>query len=216
MTPQITGSHQPTGPQLRDLAPFRLDTLGAIDLVCQDGSLRTVLAQPKRFAVLAYLALQSRRGFIRRDTVLSVFWPEHDQGRARTSLRQALRFLRAAMGEDVFDRRGDEEITVRDGAVDCDVARFERAIAERRLDAALDEYRGDFLAGFFVAGSGPELDQWLEDERGQLRQLAMRAATTLASHQPAFLKIRPRAFQRWPGAATCRWINAFRPCSRPR
>jgi len=180
VTPEVTAS-QPPPDQSHDGPPFRLDVLGAIDLVCPDGSLRRVLSQPKRFAVLVYLALESRQGFVRRDRVLSVFWPEHDQGRARTSLRQALRFLRTAMGEDVFERRGDEEVAIREGAIDCDVTRFERAIADRRLDRALDEYRGDFLAGFFVAGSSPELDQWLEDERGRLRQMALRAAVTLAS-----------------------------------
>jgi DNA-binding SARP family transcriptional activator/TolB-like protein/Flp pilus assembly protein TadD len=160
---------------------MRLDVLGGIDLIGPEGSLRGVLAQPKRFALLVYLTLQSRRGFVRRDTILSVFWPEHEQTKARTSLRQALRFLRTALGDDAFDRRGDDEIAVREGAMDCDATRFERAIAERRFDDALDEYRGDFLAGFFVAGSGPELDQWLEDDRGHLRQLAMRAATTLTT-----------------------------------
>lgn len=175
--------------------PVRLDTLGGIDLGGPDGSLRGVLAQPKRFALLSYLALEGRRGFVRRDTVLSVFWPEHDQSKARTSLRQALRFLRTALGDDAFDRRGDEEIAIRDGAIDFDVARFERAIAERRLEDALEAYRGDFLAGFFVAGSGPELDQWLEDERGRLREMAMRTSTTLASQAESSGDVRTAA--RW-------------------
>jgi DNA-binding SARP family transcriptional activator/TolB-like protein/Flp pilus assembly protein TadD len=173
----------------------RLDTLGGIDLIGPGGSLRGVLAQPKRFALLVFLTLQSRRGFVRRDTILSVFWPEHDQAKARTSLRQALRFLRTSLGDDAFERRGDEEIVVREGAIDGDVTRFERAMAERRLDDALDAYRGDFLAGFFVAGSGPELDQWMEDERGHLRQLAMRAASTLASQSESSGDLRAAA--RW-------------------
>ena len=71
----------------------KLDTLGGIDLVGPEGSLRGVLAQPKRFALLVYLVLQSRRGFVRRDTILSIFWPENEQTKARTSLRQALRAL---------------------------------------------------------------------------------------------------------------------------
>jgi DNA-binding SARP family transcriptional activator/TolB-like protein/Flp pilus assembly protein TadD len=174
---------------------LRLDTLGGIDLVGPEGSLRGVLSQPKRFALLVYLVLQGRRGFVRRDTILSVFWPEHEQTKARTSLRQALRFLRSAIGEDAFDRRGDEEIAVREGEIDCDVVRFERAIAERRFDDALEAYRGDFLAGFFVAGSSPDLDQWMEDERGHLRQLAMRAATTLASQSESAGDLRAAA--RW-------------------
>jgi pimeloyl-ACP methyl ester carboxylesterase len=38
-----------------------------------------VLAQPKRFALLAYLAAASPYGYHRRDTLLALFWPEADQ-----------------------------------------------------------------------------------------------------------------------------------------
>ena len=68
-------------------------------------------------------------------------------------------------------------------------------VAERRFDDALEAYRGDLLAGFFVAGSSPDLYQWMEDERGHLRQLAMRAATTLASQSESAGDLRSAA--RW-------------------
>lgn len=63
---------------------IRLHTFGALDLRSAEGrELRGVLAQPKRTALLAYLVLASPRGFHRRDTLLTVFWPEFDQERAR-------------------------------------------------------------------------------------------------------------------------------------
>ena len=182
MTGQITPSGEPFGAaDAVHAPPLRLTVLGPIDLLGPGGSLRAVLAQPKRFALLVHLALASGRGYVRRDTILGLFWPEHDQTRARTALRQALRFLRVALGEDAFDRRGDDEIAVRPASMSCDVTAFEDAIRAGRVEDALDIYRGDFLAGFFVGGGGAELDQWLDDERARLRQLAMKAAGTLAA-----------------------------------
>src|SRR5882672_8872931 len=56
---------------------IRLQLLGALGLTGGDGhEIRPVLAQPKRFALLAYLALAEPRGFRRRDTLLPLFWPD--------------------------------------------------------------------------------------------------------------------------------------------
>ena len=157
-----------------------LHTLGTIDLRRAGEQMRPVLAQPKRFALFVYLAARRARGFTRRDSILPLFWPEHDESRARTSLRQSLRFLRTALGDDVFERRGDDEIRVAD-TVAFDADAFAAAVRDGKLEEALDLYRGDFLAGFFVAGNGPEFDQWLEDERATLRETAMRSAMSLAA-----------------------------------
>jgi DNA-binding SARP family transcriptional activator len=62
----------------------RLELLGRIDLRRADGTeLRTVLAQPKRLALLVYLTVNGSIGAIRRDKLLSLFWPEMDQEHAR-------------------------------------------------------------------------------------------------------------------------------------
>ena len=123
-----------------------LHTLGTIDLRRAGEQMRPVLAQPKRFALFVYLAARRARGFTRRDSILPLFWPEHDESRARTSLRQSLRFLRTALGDDVFERRGDDEIRVAD-TVAFDADAFAAAVRDGKLEEALDLYRGDFLAG---------------------------------------------------------------------
>jgi len=41
-----------------------------------------VLAQPKRVALLAYLAAATPRRLHRRDSLLALFWPELDQEHA--------------------------------------------------------------------------------------------------------------------------------------
>lgn len=53
---------------------LRLTTLGTIRLE-RDGEAVPV-PQPKRVALLAYLALARPRGLHRRDTLLAMFWPE--------------------------------------------------------------------------------------------------------------------------------------------
>jgi len=78
---------------------IELRMLGRLSLTAADGrEMRTLLGQPRRFALLAYLAAATPPGFHRRDSLLALFWPELDQEHARTALRQALRVLRAALG----------------------------------------------------------------------------------------------------------------------
>jgi serine/threonine-protein kinase len=69
---------------------IELRTLGGVDLQGPERrELRSIVAGPKRLALLAYLALQSPAGFQRRDTLLGLFWPELDQEHARNALRNA-------------------------------------------------------------------------------------------------------------------------------
>src|SRR5207249_10342134 len=86
---------------------IRLRTLGAVDLKDSEGcELRPLLNQPKRLALLAYLALAGSSGLRRRDTVVALLWAALDEEHARGSLREALRFLRRALGEGVIVSRG--------------------------------------------------------------------------------------------------------------
>src|SRR2546426_76065 len=157
---------------------FRI--LGALNLLGAGGrELTSVLAQPKRVALLAYLAAATPRRLHRRDSLLALFWPELDQEHARAALRQALHGLRQALGEGVLVSRGDEDIGLDQEQIRCDVVEFERAAETGRLADALDLYRGDLLEGFFIRGA-PEFEQWLEDERVRLKVMALRSATLLA------------------------------------
>ncbi|HVD33509.1 MAG TPA: hypothetical protein VNC19_08030, partial [Gemmatimonadales bacterium] len=65
---------------------IQFHTLGRLDLRGPDGvELRSVLQQPKRLGLLAYLAVATPRRFHRRDTLLGLFWPELDQEHARAA-----------------------------------------------------------------------------------------------------------------------------------
>jgi DNA-binding SARP family transcriptional activator len=157
---------------------IQLRTLGGLDLLDLDGprELQAVLVQPKRLALLVYLALASDRRFRRRDAVVGLFWPELDAEHARGSLRQALRFLRGELGPDVLINRGEEEVGVNREAVNCDAVAFEQACEAGDWPVAIDLYRGDLLAGVFIADISSDFEHWLEDERGRLRRRAATAA----------------------------------------
>src|SRR5262245_17271604 len=173
---------------------IRLRTLSALELTSSDGtSLETVLKQRKRTALLCYRALASRVGFCRRDTVLAMFWPEHDAEQARHALRQSLYFLRRSLGPGVLVSRGDDELGIAEGAR-CDALEFGRAIDEGRLEEAFAFYNGDLLPGFFLSDA-PEFERWLEGERARLRQQAVDAARKLSERCDADGK--PAAAAQW-------------------
>src|SRR2546429_160380 len=89
---------------------IELRLFGGLDLRRSDGrELDSILTQPKRVALLAFLATATSYRLHRRDTLLGLFWPELDQEHARAALRQALHGLRQGLGADVLTSRGDEE-----------------------------------------------------------------------------------------------------------
>src|SRR6266545_1700261 len=156
------------------LVEFRI--LGALNLLGADGhELKSILAQPKRVALLAYLAAVTPQRLPRRDSLTALFWPELDQEHARAALRQALHGLRQELGEGVLVSRGDEEVGLDVERLRCDVVEFERATQEGRLADAHELYRGELLEGFFIRRA-IGFEQWLEDERARLRSVALRSA----------------------------------------
>ncbi|MFV1989073.1 MAG: BTAD domain-containing putative transcriptional regulator, partial [Gemmatimonadota bacterium] len=174
-------------------------TFGTADLRQGDGTaVLSVLAQPKRVALLTYLAVEGFGDFVRRDTLCGAFWPDADQGQARHRLRSSLHMLRKALGHDALVRRGDEEIGVAAGEVWFDVEEFEHAVAEDRHEEALELYRGEFLAGFHVTASN-EFDEWLRRTRERLQALAASSAKALT--EDAVLAGQHEAAVRWSGCA---------------
>lgn len=156
-------------------------SLGGVDLRTHDGTvLSAVLAQPKRLALLAYLVLAGPQTVHRRDSLLTIFWPELDQSRARAALRQALHFLRQALGADVLVNRGSEEISVVRDRIRCDVVDFSTALSRGDRAAAVEHYRGPFLDGLHVSET-PEFERWVDRERERHARAYARALETLAN-----------------------------------
>ncbi len=152
-----------------------LHLLGRIDLRGADGrELRNVLAQPKRLALLAYLA----DGPQRRDALVAIFWPDLDHRHARNALSKTVHFLRRSLGHGAFVSRSDEELALDRSVVWSDVDAFGAALDEGRWAEALELYRGELLPAFFVHRA-PAFEQWLERERFRLRSRAVEAARAL-------------------------------------
>jgi DNA-binding SARP family transcriptional activator/TolB-like protein len=177
---------------------IQLQVLGRIELRDSRGvELGPVLAQPKRLALLAYLAINSRLGFRRRDEVLAVFWPDHDAGHARAALNRAVYHLRQTLGAGVLVSRGAAEIGLSAQHFQCDAVALERAVSEGRFEEAVDLYRGDLLEAFHVSDASP-FEHWLDGERDRLRALAHRAATALVSAEsPSGDPARAAHWLRW-------------------
>jgi DNA-binding SARP family transcriptional activator/tetratricopeptide (TPR) repeat protein len=159
---------------------IRFRAFGTPDLICPDGTeIQSILARPKLLGLLAFLACAEPRGFHRRDVLLGLFWAEVDQQRGRRALRQSLYYLRQSLGDGVVLGRGDEEVAIDDERLWSDVGAFELALGEERAEEALELYRGELLAGFYVTGA-PEFERWLADRREALRRQACAAAWQLA------------------------------------
>jgi DNA-binding SARP family transcriptional activator/tetratricopeptide (TPR) repeat protein len=157
-----------------------LHTLGTLELGGVDEQARSAVhAQPKRLALLTYLAAAQPTGFHRRDRLLALFWPELDTTRARDALNQAIRFLRRSLGSEVIVSRGAEEIGVASELLWCDAVAFRALLDRDELEKAVSLYKGEFLVGVYVSDAR-EIEEWIEAERTTLRLRAARAARMLA------------------------------------
>ena len=136
-------------------------------------------AQPKRFALLAYLAIGAGTGYHRRDSLAAMFWPEMDQFAARRALRNTLYHLREALGDGVIVTRGDDAVGLDPAQLTCDVTRLADAVAAGRHEEAVETFRGDLLAGLHLANAGEAFEEWISSERRRMSELVMRALTGL-------------------------------------
>lgn len=137
---------------------------------------RVVLKGGKNAALLVYLALQG--GWVRREAVMALFWPEASETAARANLRQLLVGLRRS--PHVMGLGAGLEVT--DAAlrwrVPTDVAAF-RARLEAGDVAGAAAYR-DELLGVFNLGGLDSFAEWLGAEREALGRAFRDAALTRA------------------------------------
>lgn len=162
---------------------IRLGVLGDLTLQRSSGAaLSRALAQPKRMALLVYLAMRPGE-FHRRDTLLGLFWPELDEKHARAALNQGLLFLRRELGasrQQVLISRGNDEVAVDASQIWCDAVEFAAHERSGRFADALALYRGDFLHGFH-SGCSHEFEEWIDERRQSMRQQAAEAAARASS-----------------------------------
>ncbi|MFQ5341850.1 MAG: BTAD domain-containing putative transcriptional regulator [Anaerolineae bacterium] len=146
-------------------------------------------------ALLAYLVLHADSAHS-RDRLAGLMWPEKDDDTARRNLRQAVYNLRTALphadtpAPPILATRQSVQFN-RETDYWVDVATLEESlrmgasgaggIDPYHLAEASDLYRGDFLAGFFVADS-PVFEHWLLYEQERLREMAIQALRRLVDY----------------------------------
>jgi DNA-binding SARP family transcriptional activator len=163
---------------------FRLNLLGGFEIASAKGGPLT-LPTRKAHALIAYLALPLGRRHS-RDELATLLWDASDIDQARLNFRQCLFQVRKAFG-DLADRvltREGETVALEAGAVDVDVAHFERLVKEATPEAltrATALYRGDLLSD--LGSMEAPFEEWLLAERGRLREQALDAMTRLLAHQ---------------------------------
>lgn len=159
---------------------IELTLLGPHVLRTSDGrELTSLPAQPKRFALLAYLALGAGAGYHRRDSLAALFWPELDQFAARRALRNTLYHLREALGDEVIVVSGGDAIAIDPDVLTCDATRLAAAVAAGRFEEAVECFRGELLAGLHVPNAGEAFEEWLSLERRRTVELVLRALRSL-------------------------------------
>src|SRR6266508_342844 len=163
------------------MAHLKLFVLGSLRLE-RDGQ-PVELNLRKALALLVYLAVGGQPHS--RDALATLLWPESDQREGRARLRRTLHRLTQAIGDDILDSGPEairlyshvdlwldsaafrQHITAGLAAAPQDVFAPERLA---HLNAAVELYADDFLAGFTLPDS-PTFDEWQFFQRESLRQL---------------------------------------------
>ena len=164
---------------------IELSLLGAQSVRRSDGrEFGNLPAQPKRFALLGFLALASG-ALQRRDILAAMFWPDLDQFAARRALRNMLYLLREALGDGVIITQGDELVGVDPEMITSDVAKLRAAAAAGRLEEAIDLCGGELLAGIHFPNAGDAFEEWLTRERSAILHTVISAMRSLADRAHA-------------------------------
>ncbi len=176
-----------------------LSLLGAPSVTLPHGPTARGVGTAKGLALLAYLTLEP--GSHSREELATLLWGDSPDAAARASLRQALKRLRAAVGEALHVDRTSVELR---GPVACDVAAFLTAAAAGSPSAA-DFDVSKFLAGFSLHHAA-SFEEWAAATR---RRLLKRYTEVLREQARA-------AFARshWAESVTLadRWLQCD-PCS---
>ena len=148
---------------------IEIRTLGPAAITIDGGAAPPELLWRKHLALLIYLA-RSPRGTRTRDHLLGLLWQDKPGSAARHSLNEALRIIRRVVGDDDLTTTVDQ-VTLRPGAVDLDVDRFENGA---------DLVEGEFLEGLTIPGEST-FEDWLAAERRLWRTRSVSALTGRAA-----------------------------------
>ncbi len=170
---------------MNNLSELSLLILGSTQITL-DGrplSFRTNKVQ----ALLCYLAVEAINqpgvGF-RRESLMTLLWPDMPLKSAQDNLRQTLYQLRKAIPKTfIFSDRLTIQMNPA-AAFELDVAEFQRLLATgselANLEKAAVLYRGDFLSDFYLPDSS-NFENWAAKWRHDLRMKALTALDALTN-----------------------------------
>lgn len=142
---------------------LKIRVLGPPSVEFSDGRPVEGLGLGKPLGMLAYILL---KGEVRREELISLFWSDLPEQKARNAFRQTLHRLRKGLG-DALEARGPASLGVALGdSVRLDLTAFESALQRGDFESALDLYRGPFLEGLELRE--PDFDNWVLGERARL------------------------------------------------
>src|SRR5689334_398825 len=137
----------------------------------------------KASALIAYLAIAKQRQS--RDTLAALLWPEFDQTHARATLRRTLSTLNKALGGDCLEISREYINLNYHAGIWVDIDEFHKLLSQCQahnhgpteicpkcvepLQAAVELYVGDFLAGFSLRDSS-NFDDWQFFQADSLRR----------------------------------------------
>lgn len=149
---------------------LEVNTLGGLRLSIKGDQFRD-LGSRKAEAILVYLVVKP--GKHSRKVLAALFWPDHAENQALTSLRVALSLLKKDLDDYLEISRNTVEI--KPGAeVYLDVTDLENKLTRGEIDQALDIYQGDFLQGFFIRDC-LDFEDWRLWQQEQVRRLVISA-----------------------------------------
>lgn len=165
---------------------IKVSILGGCRIVTRDGT-EVIGLREKAKELLAYLLVNPDG--VPADRATEALWPEADPRRGRDRFRTVLSNLRSqladALGEPASPpvERNGPICRVDPTAVDCDLWRFEAALAEAREASTAEQKRAGYARAAQAYG-GDLLDGadciWVEAPREKLRDLAVAANCRLA------------------------------------
>ncbi|MCB0065046.1 MAG: AAA family ATPase [Caldilineaceae bacterium] len=139
----------------------------------------------KAEALFYYLAATGR--VHKRITLAGLLWPDAPDVVARKNLRDIISNLRKLLGSHLLITRQTMAFDVTQPywldsaqiskAAQSTLAQYDAA----QLQAAVDLYHGDFLAGFYVRDADP-FEEWVLQEREQLRTAVLHIMHLLTAH----------------------------------
>ena len=161
---------------------LRIHTFGGCYIERDGARLDAVSGQRKGLALLALLAASGERG-MSREVLLAYLWPDSDEERARTSLKQLVHSLRSQLSAPEL-LMPSAELRLNGEVITSDVGELRAAARRDDNETVASLYDGPFLDGFYLKAAG-EFEQWVAGERTELERLAARAFVALAEQATA-------------------------------